>query len=187
MLQLMFFAWVIIITSLINHTCTDDQGQIPPATVFQSNEQYMHLDLNLSLDGIVVAHFYSLSVGFFLAFFFSFFFVYLPSHNLGLTPSGTYSPNARRSDACRGSNSLWTRTLDIRHIHKGRPPWMCGQHNVRASTGDNTGQNTKDTHPIPGQKLKFLTSPGIEPGPPGWKAESLPTTPRRRIWNIFKI
>ena len=28
---------------------------------------------------------------------------------------------------------------------------MCGQHNVRASAEDNTGQNTKDTHPIPGQ------------------------------------
>ena len=43
---------------------------------------------------------------------------------------------------------------------------MCGQHNARASAGDNTGQNTKDTHPIPGQKLKFLTLPGIESGPP---------------------
>ena len=47
---------------------------------------------------------------------------------------------------------------------------MCGQHNVRASAEENTGQNTKDTHPIPGQKLKFLTPPGIEPGPQGWKA-----------------
>ena len=58
---------------------------------------------------------------------------------------------------------------------------MCGQHNIRASTEDNTGQNTKDTHPIPGQELKFLTPPGIEPGPPGWKAGTLPTTPRRQI------
>ena len=44
---------------------------------------------------------------------------------------------------------------------------MCGQHNVRASAGDSTGQNTKDTHPIRGQELKFLTPPGIEPGPQG--------------------
>ena len=44
---------------------------------------------------------------------------------------------------------------------------MCGQHNVRASAEGNTGQNTdKYTHPIPGHKLKFLTPPGIEPGPP---------------------
>ena len=43
----------------------------------------------------------------------SFFFMYLPSPNLGLTPPpGTYSPNARGSDAFRGSNCLWTRILD---------------------------------------------------------------------------
>ena len=35
-----------------------------------------------------------------------FFFVYLPSPNLGHTHPGTYNPNARESDACRGSNSL---------------------------------------------------------------------------------
>ena len=44
---------------------------------------------------------------------------------------------------------------------------MCGQHNVRASAEDNTGQNTKHTLSILGQKLKFLTPPGVEPGPPG--------------------
>ena len=55
---------------------------------------------------------------------------------------------------------------------------MCGQHNVRAYAEDNTGQNRKDTHPIPGQKLKFLT-------PPGWKAGTLPTTPRRQIKPYF--
>ena len=58
---------------------------------------------------------------------------------------------------------------------------MCGEHNFRTTAGDNTGQNTKDTHSVPGQKLKFLTTPGIEPGPPGWKAGTLPTTPRRRM------
>ena len=56
-------------------------------------------------------------------------------------------------------------------------------HNVSVSAENNTGQNTDKghTHPIPGKKLKFLTPPGIEPGPPGWKAGTLPTTPRRRI------
>ena len=29
---------------------------------------------------------------------------------------------------------------------------------------------SEETHPVPGMKLKFLTPPGIEPGPPGWKA-----------------
>ena len=64
---------------------------------------------------------------------------------------------------------------------------MCGQYNVRATAGDNTEQNTKNTHPIPGQKLKFLTPPGIEPGPPGWKAETLPITPRRRMPKIVYL
>ena len=41
---------------------------------------------------------------------------------------------------------------------------MCDQHNVRAPAEDNTGQNTKDTHPIPGQELKFLTLPESNPG-----------------------
>ena len=56
---------------------------------------------------------------------------------------------------------------------------MCGQYNVRATAGDNTGQNSKNIHPVPGQKLKFLTRPaGIETGPSGWKARILPTTTR---------
>ena len=42
----------------------------------------------------------------------------------------------------------------------------------------------KDTHPVPGYKLKFLTPPGIKPGPPSSKAGILPTTPRRRTFNI---
>ena len=47
---------------------------------------------------------------------------------------------------------------------------------------------TKDTHPIPGKKLKFLIPPGIEPGPPGWKAGTLPTPPRwRSIINILSL
>ena len=36
----------------------------------------------------------------------------IPSPNVGLTPLGIYNRNARGSDACRGNNSLWTRTLD---------------------------------------------------------------------------
>ena len=75
----------------------------------------------------------------------------------------TYNPNARGSDACRGSNSLWTRTLD-RYTRAGI------QHNVRASAGENTGQNIDKGHtPNPGTEIKI-------PDPAGnW------TTPRRRI------
>ena len=48
-----------------------------------------------------------------------------------------------------GVASIWTRTLNR----------MCGQHNVRASAEDNTGQNTDK-----GQKLKFLTPRESNPG-----------------------
>ena len=53
-------------------------------------------------------------------YFFFFFLLYLSFHNLGLTPPGTYNPNACGSDACRGSNSLWARTLD-RYTRAGLP------------------------------------------------------------------
>ena len=36
---------------------------------------------------------------------------------------GTYNPNARGSDACRRSNSLWTRTLD-RYTRAGLPEYV---------------------------------------------------------------
>ena len=68
-------------------------------------------------------------------------------------------------------------------IHKSGPPRMCGQHNIRATAGDNTGQNTKDT--TSPRIEKILTSPGIEPGPPGWKAGTPPTMLRRRTINIY--
>ena len=95
-----------------------------------------------------------------------------------LPQSRTYNPNARGSDACRGSNSLWTRTLD-RYTRAGLPE-MYGQHNGRASAEDNTGQNTDNGHtPNPRTEIKI-------PDPAGnrtrvWKAGTLPTTPRRRI------
>ena len=36
------------------------------------------------------------------------------------------------------------------------------------------------THAVPEYKLKFLTPLGIEPGPQGWIAGALKTTPRQR-------
>ena len=59
---------------------------------------------------------------------------------------------------------------------------MCGQHYVRAFDGDSTGQNTDKGHtPNPRIGIKTSDPQGIESGPPGWKAGTLPTTPRRRI------
>ena len=82
------------------------------------------------------------------------------SSHLGLTPR---DPKARGSG---GSNSLWTRTLD-RYTRAGLPEYV-----VRTMSGPppETTQDmkqTKDTHPILGQKFKFLTPLGIEPGPMG--------------------
>ena len=97
-----------------------------------------------------------------------------------LPQSRTYKPNSRGSDVCRGSNSLWARTLD-RYTRAGLPECqvstMAGP--PPETTKDRT--QTKDTHPLPGQKLKFLTPPGIEPGSLGWKAGTLTTMPQRRI------
>ena len=42
------------------------------------------------------------------------------------------------------------------------PPWMCGQHNVRASAGDNTGQNTDNEHTYPRTEIK-ITDPAGNP------------------------
>ena len=106
-----------------------------------------------------------------MIFFFFFSFAYSPYPNRGLTPQGLTSQMPVGQMPVGGATVSGPE-------HKGRPPWMCGQHNVRASAKDNTGQNA---HPIPGQKLKFLTPPGIEPGPLGWKARTLPTMAQLRI------
>ena len=76
-----------------------------------------------------------------------FFFAYLPSPNLGLTPSGTYKPNARGSDACRGSNSLWTRTLD-RYARAGLPEWVVSTMSGLPPKTTQDRTQTKDTHPM---------------------------------------
>ena len=45
---------------------------------------------------------------------------------------------------------------NTRQIHKDGPPWMCGQHNVKASAEDNMGQNTDKGHtPNPRTEMKI--------------------------------
>ena len=69
--------------------------------------------------------------------------VYLPSPNLGLTPQGL-TPNARGSDASRGSNCLWTGTLD-RYTRAGIPECVV---NTMSGSPPETAQDrtqTKDT------------------------------------------
>ena len=121
--------------------------------------------------------YFSLSLSFSFLSFFSSFLLSFPNVGLSTHP-GSYKSNARGSDACKGSNSLWTRTLD-RYARAGLPECVvCTTSGPPPKTTQDRTQ-TMDTHPIPGQKLKFLTPPRIEPGPPGCKAGTLPTTPRR--------
>ena len=113
--------------------------------------------------------------------FFLLLLVFLPSPNLGLTPPGTNNPNARGSDAFRRNNCLWTRTLD-RYTRAGLPECVVSTLSWPPPETTQDRTQTKDMHPNPGQKLKFLTSSGTEYEPPGWKAGTLPTTTNRYIF-----
>ena len=120
--------------------------------------------------------FLSLFISYSLSFFF--FYVNYPPQCRSYTP-GTYNPNARGSDSCKGSNKLWTRTLR-RYTRAGLPE--CVVSTMSGPPLETTQDRTqiKDTHPVPEQKLKFLIPPGIEPRPQGRKAGTLSTIPRRR-------
>ena len=62
--------------------------------------------------------------------------------NLGFTPPGTYNPNTRGSDACRGSNCLWTGTLD-RYTRAVLPECVVS---TMSGPPPETGQNTDKGH-----------------------------------------
>ena len=65
----------------------------------------------------------------------SFFFIlwYLSFPSIGLATQMPVGQMPVRKQQAVNQN--------IRQMHKGGPPWMCGQHNVRATARDNTGQN----------------------------------------------
>ena len=84
--------------------------------------------------------------------FFFFFIAYLPSHNLGLTPPGNYKPNARGSDACRGNNSLWTKTLD-RYTRAGLPE--CVVSTMSGPPPKTTQDRTQRYTPNPRTEIKI--------------------------------
>ena len=75
-----------------------------------------------------------------------FFFVYLPSPNLGITPQEAYNTNARWSDACRGRNGLWTRTLD-RYTRGGLPE--CVVSKMSGPPPETTQDRTQRPHANP--------------------------------------
>ena len=90
-------------------------------------------------------------------FFFHLLFTLSPCRTY--TPPQTCNPISRGSDAYRGARTLDQNT---REIHKEGFPVIGGEQIVRATAKDDTRQNTKDTRPVPGQKLKFMSLPGIE-------------------------
>ena len=87
-----------------------------------------------------------------------FFFAYLPSPNLGVTSPGTYKPNARGSDACRGSNILWTRTLD-RYTRAVLPECVVSTMSGPPPKSKQDRTQTKDT-PNPRTEIKIPNPAG---------------------------
>ena len=109
------------------------------------------------LNYIQVVSFNSWLMIFFFLFFF--FFAYLPSPTLGLTRPGTYNPNARGSDACRGSHCLLTRTLD-RYTRACLPECVVSTMSG-PSPKTNTGRNTEKGHtPNPRTEIKIPDAAG---------------------------
>ena len=71
----------------------------------------------------------------------SFSFIYSPQCKT--YTSGTYNPNTRGSDACRGSNKQWTRTLN-RNTIAGLPE--CVVTTMSGTPSETTQDRTQRTH-----------------------------------------
>ena len=112
---------------------------------------------------------------YFVAFFLLRVFILPQSRTY--TP-GTYNPNARGSDACRGSNCLWTRTLD-RYTRAGL--LECVVSTMLGPLPETTqDRKTKDT-PSPRIKIKISDLAGNRK----LSARLVPTTPEQ--WTIGTI
>ena len=141
--------------------------------------------INLVFDKIsgrgpnVILSFLSFLLTFSLSFFLSLSIYYSPSPNLGLTPPGTKT----QMPVCQ---------MPVEGATNNRPEYqtdftragllICGQQNVRASTRDNTRQNTDKGHTSsPRIQIKIPAPAGnrTQAAARGWKAVSLPTTPWR--------
>ena len=100
--------------------------------------------------------------------YFSFSVIYRPPIQDLHPPPGLNNPKARGSDACRGSNRLWTRTLD-KQTRAGFLGCVVSTTSGPPSETTQDRTQTNNARLFPGQKLKFLT-------PPGWKGWTLPTS-----------
>ena len=59
---------------------------------------------------------------------------------------------------------------NTRQEHKGGPPSVVGRKSGPPAETTQDRTQSKNTRPDPGQRLKTLNPPGIEPGPSSWKA-----------------
>ena len=62
---------------------------------------------------------------------------------------------------CKESNRLWTRTLD-RYTRAGLRECVVSTMSGRLPETTQDRTQSKDTYPVPGWNLKFLTPPGLE-------------------------
>ena len=76
---------------------------------------------------------------------------------------GTYNPNARGLGVCRGSNSLWTRTLTCTQGLASLNKWSAQCQGLRRRQHST---EYKGHTPSPRIEIKIPDPPGIELGPP---------------------
>ena len=83
------------------------------------------------------------------------------------TQSRTYNPNARESDACRGSNSVWTTTLDI-YTRACLPEYVVSTVLGPSPETTQDGTQIKDT-PNPSKEIIISDPVGNRTRPAGLK------------------
>ena len=80
-------------------------------------------------------------------------------------------------------------TLDqnTRQVQKGGPPWMCGQHNVMATVGHNTGQNVHEGHTL-NPKIEIINiwpRREFNPGHRVWRKVLYQPRHGDELWYLF--
>ena len=127
-------------------------------TVTNTNDIREEIERRMNLE---YACYYSFFY-FFLSLFVSSSSCIYPPPIQDLHPSGLRIQMPVGQMPVGGSSCLWTRTLD-RYTRAGLPECVVGTMSVPLPEAAQDRTQTKDTHPIPGQELKFLTPPEQNP------------------------
>ena len=90
------------------------------------------------------------------------------------TQCGTYTPGSYNQMLVGqmpvDEHRLQTRTLD-KYTRAGLPEYMVNRMSGAPPETTQDRTKTEGTHPVVGQRLKSWILPGIERGPPDWKAD----------------